>query len=253
MLTGNFGPDGFGLTGFLGEDAFVVLLVQRNDAGGAEVVLRGAAGGGGQALQQRRGAEDGDRAGGHAVDITDFVEQAVDAVFYQFRYAADTGGNGGNAAGHGFECGPPEGFHLRGHEHEVGEGEELVHVLLLADEVDAIADAKPHSEELGCRALGPVADHKQACRKCARDAGERLDDVEDAPDGAEVREVYEEALARPGKAWALFGNELGIANVEVAVDEVADHFDLARDAEIFAGAFAEVRGDRSDAVGLVDA
>ena len=44
-----------------------------------------------------------------------------------------------------------------------------------------------------------------------------------------------------------------VADVDVAVDEVADDFDLAGDAEGFAGAVAEVGGDGGDAVGLVDA
>ena len=47
----------------------------------------------------------------------------------------------GTLAGHGFERGEAEAFHLAGHEHEVGERKEFVDVVLLAEEVDAIADA----------------------------------------------------------------------------------------------------------------
>jgi anti-sigma regulatory factor (Ser/Thr protein kinase) len=103
-------------------DALVVLLVEGDDAGGAEVVLRGAAGGVGHGFEACGVVEERDGAGGHAVDVADFEEQAVDAVVDELGDAADAGGDGGNAAGHGFERGEAEGLHLGGHEHEVGEG-----------------------------------------------------------------------------------------------------------------------------------
>ncbi len=65
--------------------------------------------------------------------------------------------------------------------------------------------------------------------------------------------MHKELLVRLGEARALLGDELGVADVEVAVDEVADDFDLARDAEVFARSLTKVRGDGGDAVGLVDA
>ncbi len=49
------------------------------------------------------------------------------------------------------------------------------------------------------------------------------------------------------------GDVGGVADVDVAVDEVADDFDVGGDAEGFAGAVAEVGGDGGDAVGLLDA
>ena len=49
------------------------------------------------------------------------------------------------------------------------------------------------------------------------------------------------------------GDEFRVADVDVAVDEVADDFDLGGDAEDLAGAVAEIAGDGGDAVGLVDA
>ena len=108
-------------------------------------------------------------------------------------------------------------------------------------------------EELGGGALGAVADHEQPGGQGAGDAGEGFDDVQYALDGTEVREMHEQAFAGLGEARTLLGDELRVANVEVAVDEVADDFDLARDAEVFAGALAQVGGDGGDAVGLVDA
>ena len=60
-------------------------------------------------------------------------------------------------------------------------------------------------------------------------------------------------LVGRGEARAHGGDELGFADVEVAVDEVADDFDLGVDAEGLAGAVAQVAGDGGDAVGLLDA
>src|ERR1700679_3419285 len=81
-------------------------------------------------------------------------------------------------------------------------------------------------------------------------AGEGLDDVEDALDRGEVGEMDEQAFAGLGEARALLGYQLRVADVEVAVDEVADDFDVAGDAEVDAGLVAEIGGDAGDAVGL---
>ena len=140
------------------EDALVVVLVERDDAGGAEVVLGGAAGGGGHGFEAGGVAEEVDGGGGHAFDVADLEEKAVDAVVDELGDAAYAGGDGGDAAGHGFEGGEAEGLHLAGHEHEVGEREELVDVVLLAEEVDAVGDAVSHGEVLGGGAVGAVAD-----------------------------------------------------------------------------------------------
>ncbi len=96
------------------------------------------------------------------------------AVVDQFGDAAYAGGDGGNAAGHGFERGEAEGLHLAGHEHEVGEGEELVDVVLLADEVDAVLDVELEGEVLGGAAVGAVADEHEARGHGARRRGRRL-------------------------------------------------------------------------------
>src|ERR1700685_1974401 len=49
------------------------------------------------------------------------------------------------------------------------------------------------------------------------------------------------------------GDEFGFAEVDVAVDEVVDDFDLGCDLEGLAGAVAKITGDSGDAVGLLDA
>src|SRR6202020_1326809 len=72
-------------------------------------------------------------------------------------------------------------------------------------------------------------------------------------DGAKVREVNEEALVGLGEAGTHGGDELGIAEVDVAVDEVAADLDLRGDSEGFGRSPTEVGGDGGDAVGLLDA
>src|SRR5207248_10172476 len=67
---------------------------------------------------------EGDDAGGLGGDIADFFEVAVFLVGDQFGNAADAGGDGDDAAGHGFEGDEAERFHLAGHEQDVGERDE---------------------------------------------------------------------------------------------------------------------------------
>jgi hypothetical protein len=80
-------------------------------------------------------------------------------------------------AGHGFERGEAEGLHLGGHEHEVGEREELVDVVLLAEEVDAVGDAEARARYSAAERSGPSPMSISARGHGAGDAGEDLDDV----------------------------------------------------------------------------
>ncbi len=164
--------------------------------------------------------------------------------------AADSGCDGRDVTGHSFECGETEAFHLGRHQHQVGERKKLVDVLLLADEFDAIPDAHALGKVLGGRAIRAVADHHQPCREFLCDTGEDGDDIEHALDRAEVGEMDEKALVRLGEARTLAGHERKVAVIEIAVDEVADHFDVSFDRECVVRAIAKVFGDGGDAVGL---
>ena len=113
------------------------------------MVLRGFAGGGAHGFQAVRIGEQGDRVLGHGSGVPYLAEDAVYVVLDELRDAADAGRDRGDAAGHGFERGETEGLHFRGHQHEVGHGEELVDVVLLAEEVDAILDAVLAGEVFG--------------------------------------------------------------------------------------------------------
>ena len=236
-----------------GDDAVVVVLVERDDAGGAEVILRGLASGLGHGFEAGLIAEEGDGGFGHGFGVAYFEEETVVAVVNELWDATDSGGDRRDAAGHGFERGEAEGLHLAGHEHQVCEGEELVDVVLLAYEVDAVLHVVFAGEVFGYAAVGAVADEQKTCRHGFGDAGEDGDDVLDAFDWAEVGEMDEEAFVGFGEAGTHRGDEFGGADVDVAVDEVADDFDLGVDVKGFAGAVAKVSGDGGDAVGLLDA
>src|SRR5258708_22369888 len=171
----------------------------------------------------------------------------------EFGDAADAGGDRWDAAGHRFERGETEGLHLAGHQHQVCEREQLVDIVLLAYEVDAVLHVVLARKIFGDAAVGTVADQHQACRHCLGDAAEDLDNILNALDGAEVGEVDEQTLVGFGKARAHGGYQLGVADVDVAVDEVADDLDLGVDLEGFAGSVAQIGGDRGDSVGLLDA
>ena len=241
------------------EDLFVEAFVVGDDAGSAEAVLGGFAGCGGHGGELGGVAEEVDGGFGHAVDVADFEEAAGAVVVDELGDAADAGGDGGDGAGHGFEGGEAEGLHFGGEEHEVGQGEELVDVVLLAEEVDAGVDAELEGELLGGGAVGAVADEHEAGGHVGGDAGEDLDDVGDALDGAEVGKVDEELFfgfgggRGAGEAGAHGRDEIGVSAVKVAVDEVVDDFDGAGDAEGVDRSLAQVIGNSCDAVGLLDA
>src|SRR6202044_1130995 len=113
---------------------------------------------------------------------------------------AYAGGDGGDAAGHGFEGSEAEGLHFAGHEHEVGKGEEFVDVVLFAQEVNAVLDVVFAGEVFSDAAVWAVADEQEARRHRFSNAGEDLDDILDAFDRAEVGEVNEETLVGFGEA-----------------------------------------------------
>src|SRR6185437_4472436 len=195
---------------------------------------------------------------GHRIDVAHVEQQAVDLIrrsliLNQLGNSADARGNRGNAAGHGFESGQAEGLHLAGHQHQVGQRKEFVDVVLLADEVNAVLDPELESEILGGAAVGAIADEHKPRGHSGSNAGEDFDDVLNALDRSEVGEMNEEALVRSGEAWSHSGDELRIANVDVAVDEVLDDFNLGGDAEGLAGAVAEIAGDGGDTIGFDDA
>ena len=102
------------------------------------------------------------------------------------------------------------------------------------------------AEGLGRGAVGAVADHHERCRDAPLDAVEDLDDVEDALDGPEVRDVHEDLAARrdePARELRRLGREA------LRVDEVRDDDDLLLRLEDVHRDLPQVLGDRRHGVG----
>src|SRR6266853_412283 len=101
-------------------------------------------------------------------------------------------GEDADFAGHGFEGGEAEGFELRGKQKKIGGGELFVDVILLAEEENVLLEFFLADEIFGGAAVRAVADEDELGGHFGADDGENLDDVGEALDGAEIREVHEE-------------------------------------------------------------
>ena len=99
-------------------------------------------------------------------------------------------------------------------------------------------------------AVRAVADEDEFGGHFGADNGEDFDDVGEALDGAEIGEMHEDGLAVGRPLFEQLG--MGLARVEIAVDEIGDDFDGALDVELFEGLLQEVLRDGGDAVGLLD-
>jgi hypothetical protein len=228
--------------------------ILRKDERGAKARLRSLAGGVAHDLKAVAVAEQGERADGHLIDAADGIQKACDVIVNEFRNAADACGDGWDLAGHSLERGQAEGLQLAGHEHEVGEGKKLAYAVLLAEEVDAILNLEIVDEPFGAGAVRAVADEGEACGDFAGDACKDLDGIEDALDWPEIGEMNQQRFAGAREALAGFGADRFVTDglVDVAVDEVGDDGDGARDIEIGEGFVAQVIGDAGDAVAFLD-
>ena len=199
-------------------------------------------------------AQQFDRGLRHRVDVADREEASVDAVLDQLRNPADCCRKRRHAAGHGFKRRKAEGLEFAGHQHQVGERQDVAHARQLAEEMNAVLDALPLGDPLGLRAVGSITDQQQPCWNLVGDAGKDFDNIDGAFYRPEVRKMDENLLAGFGKLGAAGGADFGIqGRIDVAVNEIRNHFDLAFHAEFVNGLLAQVIGDGRDAVALVDA
>src|SRR5215472_10110636 len=76
-----------------------------------------------------------------------------------------------------------------------------------------------------------------------------FDSILNALDWTEVGEMDEQALIRLSKARPHFRDEFRLANVNVAIDEIADDLDFTGYTECLPGAVAQVTGDAGDSIG----
>jgi len=232
------------------ENALVVALVLGDDVVGAEVFLGVEAGalahfaatiGAGQYVESVA------TGGFH---VAGFHQESIDAVADDFGDAANVRCDDRDLAGHGFERGEAEGLELRRQQEEIGDGELFVDGVLFAEEEDIFLQTLFADEIFGGAALGAIADEHELCGHFGADEGEDFHGIREAFDRAKIREVHEDGLAigRPLRTKGF----VGLARVQIAVDEIGDDLDGAFDVELFEGLREEVVGDGGDAVALLD-
>src|SRR5882724_1473129 len=233
-----------------GEDALVVVLVGGDDVVGAEVFLGVDAGGFAHFAAAVGAGENFDGVARGFLHIAGFHQKSIHAMLDDFGDAADVGGDDGNFTRHGFQGGEAEGFELRGKKEEIGGGEFLVDVVLLAKEENVLLDFFLADEVFGGAAVRAVADKDELGGHFGADEGKNFDGVGEALDGAEIGEVHEDGFTIGGP---LSGETfVGGAIVEVAVDEIGDDFDRALDVELFDSLVEQIARDGGDAVALFD-
>jgi len=229
---------------------FVVGLVGGDDVVGAEFFAGMDAGGLAHFAAAVGARENFDSVAGGFLYIARIHQITVHTVLDDFGHAASVRADDGNFAGHGFESGEAEGLELRRKKEKVGGGKLFVDGVLLAKEEHVFLEFFLADEIFGGAAVGAVADEDELGGHFGANESEDFDGVGEAFDRAEVREVHQDgfAVGRPLLAEALVG---GTA-VEIAVDEIGDHFDGALDVEFLKGLAEKIAGDGSDAVALLD-
>ena len=144
----------------------------------------------------------------------------------------------------------PKDSSCDGQQEKIGGAELFVDGVLLAEEEDVFLQALFADEVFGGAAVGAVADQHELGGHFGADDGEDFDGVGDALDGTKIREVHEDGLAVGGPLCAL--GFVGLAGVEIAIDEIRDDVDGALDVEFFERLREQVIGDGGDAVALLD-
>jgi len=112
-----------------------------------------------------------------------------------FGHAADICGDYGDFAGHGFEGGEAEGFELRGKQKKIGSGEFFVDVVLFAEEENVLLKFFLRTRYSAAPRSGPSPMRTSLAGILAADNGENLNGIGKALDGAEIRQVHEDAFA----------------------------------------------------------
>ncbi len=173
----------------------IKLLVLRNDPAGAEARLRHRPAGFPISCRRSSSLEQFDGVAGHGFHVAHVRQVAALAVLDHFRHAAHAGGDGHHFAGHAFERGQPERLQFAGQKQDVGQGQLLLHLLLLAQENHVVVNALLHRQPFRARAVGPVADHQQFGRNLLAYPIEDLDRVGHPFHRAEIGQMHQHALA----------------------------------------------------------
>src|SRR6185312_5863961 len=186
----------------------------------------------------------------HPLDVADIIEIAGFALYGDLRKAAGIGGNDGHTRGHRFESGQAETFIFGRQEEELGDGEDVLHLLLFADKTNVVADVELAAKAFGTASLGPVADEEKFRRHFLPNDIEYAHNVQDAFHFSEVGRVEQNAFAVGGD-HPPEGVD-GFAVKPAGIDKVINDLDFLFDIEDLVGLVTQVLGDGRDGIRLVD-
>ena len=101
--------------------------------------------------------EEFDRVSRHRLNVTHLGEIAADAMIDYLGHSTSAGGYGHYFTGHCLERGQTELLEFTGEQHDIGNRQLFVDLVLLAQEEDIVMNALLYGEPLRNRAVGAVA------------------------------------------------------------------------------------------------
>ena len=188
---------------------------------------------------------------GHLPDVAHLGDVSRLPVAHQFRQAAGVGADHGDTAAHGLQGRQAEALLFAGQQIQVGTGQDPVHPLLFSQEHHAVLQAQFPGQLLHGDALRSFPHQQQLALDPAPHLGVHADDVPDALDRPEIRDVGDDLLVVLDE----------FADVAVAVppaepvyvDEIGDHPDVLVHVEQGQRIALQGLGHRRDALALLDA
>src|SRR5579859_3728026 len=213
-------------------------------------VLRMGGGVGLEAFQRLVVLQDADRVLAHPMNIPDIIQIPGLALDGDLRESPRICRDHRHAGRHRFERGEAKAFIFGGEQEEVGHGEDLLHLLLLADESGVVDDVELAAEGFGLGAFGSVADEEQLAGDLLADDLEDADDILDAFDLAEVGGMHQDAFAVGGDHPAESVDRFAVK--PAGVDKIMNDADLFFNVEGAEGFIAQILRDGRDGVALVD-
>ena len=114
----------------------------------------------------------------------------------------------------------------------------LVYAILFSQEMNIAPEFLLANQVFRGATIRSVPDQYQLCAHLLANEREYLDDVGEALDGTEIRQVHQDRLAIRGPLGAQ--GRIFFSAIEIAIHEIRNHFDRPLDVEFFEGALLQV-------------
>ena len=111
------------------------------------------------------------------------------------RKSADIRADHRDLTAHRFQCYQAEALLFAGKYKEIRAAQQILQIVLRAEEVYVLLELEFLDQLLYEQALGPFANQKQFSRNCLSYTGEDPHDVTNPLDGAEIRRVHQDLLS----------------------------------------------------------